>query len=71
MGKRKPELVAVKLVEWYPRRGIYGIVTEFDDGFCYHEPWGSYDDTFNMVRIRSGDIRGKLQQPPRAIRKQV
>jgi hypothetical protein len=57
MRKRKPELVAVRMVIWEESIGLYGIVTEFDDGENYSEPWGSCEDTELAVRIRAQDIR--------------
>ena len=35
MRKRKPELIWVKTIAWVRKRGIYGMETLFDDGFCY------------------------------------
>ena len=60
MKKRKPELISVKMIAWFPRHGIYGLETLFDDGICYVERWGSYHDTFRMMEIRSKDIRASL-----------
>ena len=57
MRKRKPELVAVRMVTWQEDIGLYGIVTEFDDGEIYSEPWGSKEDTELAAIIRSQDIR--------------
>jgi hypothetical protein len=57
---KKPELVSVSMIVWDLKRGVYGLVTTFDDGVYIREPWGSYDDTFNMVVARSCDIRGVL-----------
>ena len=37
--------------------GLFGIVTEFDDGETYSEPWGSREDTELAVHIRMQDIR--------------
>ena len=58
MRKRKPELVAVRMVTWQESLDLYGIVTEFDDGETYSEPWGSKEDiAFWRCGIRSQDIR--------------
>ena len=57
MRRRKPELIAVRMVTWNEGLGLYGVVTEFDDGETYSEPWGSREDTELAVRIRSQDIR--------------
>jgi hypothetical protein len=57
MRKRKPELVAVRIVTWQEDLGLYGIVTEFDDGETYSEPWGSKEDTELAACIRAQDIR--------------
>jgi hypothetical protein len=57
MRRRKPELIAVRMVTWQEGLGLYGIVTEFDDGETYSEPWGSREDTELAVRIRMQDIR--------------
>ncbi len=57
MSRRKPELIAVRMVTWQENTGLYGIVTEFDDGEVYSEPWGSKEDTKLAVRIRAKDIR--------------
>ena len=57
MRKRKPELIAVRMVTWQEGADLYGIVTEFDDGETYSEPWGSREDTELAVRIRMQDIR--------------
>jgi hypothetical protein len=57
MRRRKPELIAVRMVTWQESAGLYGIVTEFDDGEVYSEPWGSKEDTKLAVRIRTKDIR--------------
>ena len=57
MRKRKPELIAVRMVTWHEGLGLYGMVTEFDDGETYSEPWGSREDTELAVRIRMQDIR--------------
>lgn len=61
MRRRKPELIAVRMVSWQENLGIYGIVTEFDDGETYSEPWGSREDTELAVRIRMQDIRRKVK----------
>jgi hypothetical protein len=45
------------MVTWQENLGIYGVVTEFDDGETYSEPWGSREDTELAVRIRMQDIR--------------
>jgi hypothetical protein len=57
MRRRKPELVAVRMVTWQENLDLYGIVTEFDDGETYSEPWGSKEETLLAVRVRSQDIR--------------
>jgi hypothetical protein len=57
MRRRKPELVAVRMVTWQENLDLYGIVTEFDDGETYSEPWGSKEDTLLAARIRAQDIR--------------
>lgn len=57
MRRRKPELIAVRVVTWQENIGLYGIVTEFDDGETYSEPWGSLEDTELAARIRAQDIR--------------
>ena len=41
--------------------GRRAIVTEFDDGETYSEPWGSKEDTELAVCIRSQDIRRKVK----------
>jgi hypothetical protein len=61
--RKKPELVSVSMVVWDSKRGIYGLVTTFDDGVWIREPWGNYDDTFEMVVSRSSDIRGIVSPP--------
>ena len=60
MRKRKPELISVRMVTWQESLQIYGIVTEFDDGETYSEPWGSKEDTELAVRIRMQDIRRRV-----------
>lgn len=60
MRRRKPELVAVRMVTWQEDLQIYGVVTEFDDGETYSEPWGSKEDTELAVSIRSQDIRRRV-----------
>jgi hypothetical protein len=60
MRKRKPELISVRMVTWQENLQIYGIVTEFDDGETYSEPWGSKEDTELAVRIRMQDIRRRV-----------
>jgi hypothetical protein len=57
MRRRKPELIAVRMVTWQESVDLYGMVTEFDDGETYSEPWGSREETELAVRIRSQDIR--------------
>jgi hypothetical protein len=59
--RRKPELVSVRMVTWQEQIGIYGIVTEFDDGERVAEPWGSREHTWLAVQIRSQDIRRTVQ----------
>jgi hypothetical protein len=61
MRKRKPELISVRMVTWQENLQIYGVVTEFDDGETYSEPWGSKEDTELAVRIRSQDIRRRVK----------
>jgi hypothetical protein len=58
MRKRKPELISVKMVLWSRQGPVYGLETRFDDGVCLTEPWGSYDATFQLMEMRSEDIRG-------------
>jgi hypothetical protein len=60
MRRRKPELISVRMVTWQENLQIYGIVTEFDDGETYSEPWGSREDTELAVRIRMQDIRRRV-----------
>ncbi|MBX9772950.1 MAG: hypothetical protein K2Y71_00950 [Xanthobacteraceae bacterium] len=60
MRKRKPELISVRMVTWQENLQIYGIVTEFDDGETYSEPWGSKEDTELAVLIRMQDIRRRV-----------
>src|SRR5688572_24984405 len=61
MRRRKPELISVRMVTWQENLQIYGVVTEFDDGETYSEPWGSKEDTELAVRIRSQDIRRRVK----------
>jgi hypothetical protein len=61
MRRRKPELIAVRMVTWQESLELYGMVTEFDDGETYSEPWGSREDTELAVLIRSQDIRRTVQ----------
>ena len=61
MRRRKPELISVRMVTWQENLQIYGVVTEFDDGETYSEPWGSKEDTELAVHIRSQDIRRRVK----------
>jgi hypothetical protein len=65
MRKRKPELTCVKTILWDPVWKIYGLETIFDDGVVIREPWGSYQETFRMMEIRSKDIRASSMHPPK------
>ena len=58
--RKKPELVSVSMIVWDLNRSLYGLVTVFDDGYSHREPWGNYDETFHMLKLRSRDIAGTL-----------
>jgi hypothetical protein len=57
MRKRKPELLAVKVIPWEEAHGLYGILTIFDDGETVSEVWGSIKDAEAVAVIRRKDIR--------------
>jgi hypothetical protein len=63
MRKRKPELTCVKVIAW--GCGLYGVETQFDDGVCFREPWGTYRDAFRMMEIRCEDIRSAVPRGER------
>jgi hypothetical protein len=57
MRKRKPELVAVKVVPWDEAYGFYGLLSIFDDGESVSELWGNIKETEMAAAIRRKDIR--------------
>jgi hypothetical protein len=57
--RKKLDLVSVSMIPWDLNRGIYGVLTEYSDGFSEKEVWGSYEDTQLMVQIRALDIIAK------------
>ena len=57
MRKRKPELVAVKVIPWDEAHGFYGLLTIFDDGESVSELWGDIRQTEIAAAIRRKDIR--------------
>jgi hypothetical protein len=57
MRKRKPELLAVKVIPWEEAHALYGILTIFDDGETVSEVWGSLKDAESGAAIRREDIR--------------
>ena len=67
MKQRKPELTCVKTILRDPVWKVYGLETVFDDGVAVREPWGSYEEAFKMMEIRSKDIRAprSLRRPER------
>lgn len=57
MRKRKPELLAVKVIPWEEAYGLYGILTIFDDGESVSEMWGTVREAEIAAAIRRKDIR--------------
>lgn len=63
MRRRKPELIAVKVIPWEEARGLYGILTIFDDGETVSEAWGTRHDAELAAAIRRKDIRMTVPRP--------
>jgi len=57
MSKKKPELVEVRVIPWDRERGLFGILTAYDDGVVEREAWGDLVYTELTVALRRKDIR--------------
>ena len=47
----------MKVIPWDEARGLYGILTIFDDGETVSEMWGTAKDAEAAAAIRRRDIR--------------
>jgi hypothetical protein len=57
MPRKKPELVDVRVIPWDEMRGLYGVMTFFDDGVVEREYWGDLAHTRLTVALRRLNIR--------------
>jgi hypothetical protein len=57
MRIKKPELIDVRVIAWDRERGLFGILTVYDDGVVEREAWGDLIYTELTVAFRRKDIR--------------
>ncbi len=54
--RKRPKLIAVRLIPWEMSGDIYGLACAYDDGVTTREMWGSYGETVVAVSLRQRDV---------------
>jgi len=54
--RKKPKLIAARLIPWEMNCDVFGVACEYDDGVSTRERWGTYQETMLAVHLRQREI---------------